>query len=201
MAALTVLFSLLFIGVILFICVVFPIWMIVDCATSASRKSLSKALWIVFMLLTWVLGGIAYGLLASRKKALQWTSGALFMVGALMIFYFLRSLFYVADLASTEALKKVEAIQAGVLTQQDLARIKDGLSALQREEQSDKGIARMFALRKSLKNITLTQIFLKMQDDGALTPSEYKIWIEKFDTRATQDPDDLKEFLDKKGWE
>jgi len=201
MAALTVLFSLLFIGAIFFICVVFPIWMIVDCATSASRKSLSKALWIVFMLLTWVLGGIVYGLLASRKKALQWTSGALFMVGALMIFFFLRSLFYVADLASTEALKKVEAIQAGVLTQQDLARIKDGLSALQREGQSDKGIARMFALRKSLKNITLTQIFLKMQDDGALTPSEYKIWIEKFDTRATQDPDDLKEFLDKKGWE
>lgn len=201
MAALTILFSLIFIGAIVFVFVVFPIWMVVDCATSASRKTFSKALWIIAMLLTWTLGSVIYGLLASRKKAFQWISGIILVVGFCAIFFFVRSLFYITDLASTEALKRIEAIQAGVLTQEDLAKLREGLVTIQREEQEDKGILKLFVLKKTLRNVTLTQIFLKMQEDGSLTPQEYKIWIEKFDTRETQDPDELKNFLDTKGWQ
>lgn len=199
--AVTIFVSLVLMAAILFMFVAFPIWMIVDCAITASRKSLSKALWIVFMLLTWTLGAIVYGVFGSKKRGLQWTAAIIFITGVIGLYLFVRGLFYVADLASREALKKVEAIQTGVLTQANLDQLRARLVVLQQEEQSRQGAQKIFALRETLKNITITQIFLKMQEDGNLTPTEYQIWIEKFDTRQTQDPDELKAFLDAKGWQ
>lgn len=199
--AVTIFIAIIFLAVVLFIFLGFPMWMIVDCAIASSRKNLSKALWIVSMLLTWTLGAIIYGLFASRKKAAQWTAGVVLVVGVLGIVLFVRSLFYVADLASREALKRVETIQVGVLTQEDLDQLKTRLTILARENQDGQGLGRIRAFKDTLKNITITQIFLKMQEDGTLTPTEYQIWIEKFDTRKTQDPDELKAFLDAKGWQ
>ena len=58
----------------LFVCLVLPLRILIDCARSAlSRKT--KTRWIVFMVLVWPIGSLIYGLFVSKSRLLRLGAG------------------------------------------------------------------------------------------------------------------------------
>ena len=51
--------------------VVYPFWCMVDCALNDEIVRTNKAIWIIFMLLLWPVGGVFYRLFATRSGTLR----------------------------------------------------------------------------------------------------------------------------------
>jgi len=169
--------------------------MVIHCLISKERKVLSKALWIIFILVTWFFGSIIYGLFASRKALIQWIAGSIFAVGFLATFFFVNSLYQVARVASSEAMQKMAMIKAGEITEEHIAQLRGDLSTLQKEIQDARGIKTIYFIKEAYKDLVLSQIFIVMMKDGQMGTIEYNTWTSKFNDRRKLDAQELVQYL------
>lgn len=61
-------FALVVAVITVYLCIVFPVWMIWECASSYEFTPLKKTFLLVFQLLFWAIGSYIYALLYSDKK-------------------------------------------------------------------------------------------------------------------------------------
>ena len=179
----------------LFLFLVFPLWMMIDCVISKERKIISKVLWVIFILLSWVLGSLAYGLFGSRKVFIQWLSGIIFAVGFLSIFLFVNFLYQTSHMVASDSIKRAATLQAGDLTQERIDQMKNNLLILRQELNDAKGFKAIYFIKDTYKDLMLHQIFILMMKDGQIQSIEYDEWTERFDHRRQLDAKKLGEYL------
>lgn len=179
----------------LFLFLVFPLWMMIDCVISQERKIISKVLWIIFILLSWVLGSLVYGLLGSRKVFIQWLSGIIFAVGFLSIFLFVNFLYQTSHMVASDSIKRAATLQAGDLTQERIDQMKNNLLILRQELNDAKGFKAIYFIKDTYKDLMLNQIFILMMKDGQIQSIEYDEWTKQFDNRRQLDAKKLGEYL------
>jgi len=93
-----------------------PAWAIIECAIS-ERKSSSKAIWLILILVSWSLGGLIYAVFITNSKKLK-TMTVIFGIPFLVILA-LSGIFYIKDPALFKSyyessLKKSNSLNAGI---------------------------------------------------------------------------------------
>jgi hypothetical protein len=185
MKLVAILSVLLFMGSIIFAVFVFPIWSLVHCATS-TRSNKSKTWWIIMMILTWPITGLAYGLFGSKQKALRRLSLLQIAGIVIIIIGYIYSVNLLSGLTNIEiarAISKTQTLNAEGLTKGDLEKLRNSLGALKGETQP-----KIFQSDKLRSASSLMQLFYILVNDNKLTLAEYKVWMDSFDARADLDP-------------
>ncbi len=174
MGILFVLLMLLFFLGILFYFLIFPIWMIVDCAIS-ERKSSSKVAWIIALLLTWTLGALVYGLFASVKRAVKILSGA----GFVFAIGFIVAAVMVVNWSKTITLQQIEMkvsnfqqINVTALSQTEADEFKTSVDKFRDD-------LKHFSLLKSRAEVNDLEkglVLGGMLSDNMITHEEFEDW-------------------------
>jgi hypothetical protein len=165
--------------------IVFPIWMIVHCATSALDGK-AKTIWIIVLLLTWSLGAMIYGLFACPKKSAPWMSA----IGIICLF-----LLNIPPMISLANLSKQMFIsQAAKIDQFDTQELSPSQSALMKDKLGTIGEEMSFGNFQRMQKATgLAQLFYIYSLDKKITLDEYQTWTKYFDSR---DQINMKEFTE-----
>jgi hypothetical protein len=64
-------FVALWVALIIFGCVIQPVWCIVDCALDKTRSKTSTIIWVIVLFFTTCFAGFFYGVLAARSQHLR----------------------------------------------------------------------------------------------------------------------------------
>ena len=180
---------------ILFVCVVLPIWTLIHCAVS-SLSAGAKTFWILFMLLTGPIGSLAYGFFASKKRFFQWNAVlsvilcVVLLVGAINIVSFI---FKEAENLRARVALKVTRLNMSEITAEDQNNLRSSLEVLQNEATAEKKwMSKLDRLSLTMNFYTLLDIYA---EDGQLTDSEYRDWMDKYNTRALINKDALTKYI------
>jgi hypothetical protein len=185
---------LLFLGMFFFF-LVFPIWMIIHCAMAQDRKTISKILWIILILTSWLLGSLVYGLFGSHKPLIKRISASIFILGFLSFFLFVSFLYQTSRIVASDSMERVAMLKAGELTQEHIDQMKGNLNTLAQDLNSAKGLRAIYLIKNTYKDLMLNQLFIVMMKDGQMMVSEYSEWMDRFNHRSQMDPKALGEYL------
>lgn len=183
----------LIIGGVLFAAFIYPIWTLVHCATSESRSTKSKTVWIIFMILTWPITSLVYGLFSAKRKLFQWISGIIIfglIVLGTSFFYLMNRLGEMSSVEITKTISKIDQMDTMGITPQELSKLKKDFSVLKEEMKFS-----LSGLDKMHKAASLMQLFDIIDRDNKITASEYKDWMDKFESREILDRKALEQYI------
>ncbi len=182
MTLVTILVTLILLALLLF-GIVYPIWAIVQCATSV-LSNVAKAIWIVVMIIFWPIGSFVYGLFASSKRVFQWISGSAFAFIILIVISFsflMMRLFnnYSDNLRQQLSVLNEPTLSTDTISKEQLMKLNESLLTLDQEMKESS----LKNFEHKMKILSLTRLFEVMTQDKKITVDEYQDWIKKFERR------------------
>ena len=156
---------------------------------AAVLKGLQGTLWIIGMLLTWPLGGIAYGLAASRHRGLRWASGVSLAVVALFISVVIWGVPALIKATAQEAGALIGRLESVEAQPEQRTQLTAQLEALQREVETSR-FREYDRVKRASALMRLLDVYAR---DGRLTPEECADWASKYESRALIDPEALEQ--------
>jgi len=188
-----VLALLLTIAGVIFGAFIYPLWTLIHCAISKSRSTKSKTIWIILMILTWPITSFVYGLFSAKRRLFQWISAILIFALVFLVTAFFYMTIKMGELTSAQISKtisKIDQIDTAGITPQGLTKLKEGLSVLKGEMKF-----KLSGLEKMNKAASLMQLFDIIDRDNKITASEYKDWMDKFESREMLDRKALEQYI------
>jgi hypothetical protein len=178
---------------LLFGALIFPIWMIINCARDSERSTESKIPWVVIMILVFPFGAYLYGLFASGRRAIIMLSLSVVLTWVLAIggAYFGLRFLQNRSLESVPQLRNlIEQSSSYSLPQRgDLLRAID---ILEQELRVD------WPLSDNARNdVELFDQLERMLGDKKLEEKEAQVWLGFFDKRRDIDASLFDDALEK----
>ena len=177
----------------LFGVLVYPIWMLVHCATAEGRSSKSKTVWLIFMILGWPVVGYLYGLFGSKRRFFKQISSVLIVLLISLIIIFVAATAYLNQHWRSQIAKdiaRIDAVRILILNDTQREALKRGLLILDRELKPG-----MTRLERKFVIYNLVEMFGVIAEDDEITPSEYRDWVDKFKSRKTIDRNVLERYI------
>lgn len=168
--------------------IVLPVSALIHCATSA-RTGRSKALWIIGMVVTWPLGGIAYGLAASGHRVLRWAGGVSLAVVGLFIGVLMWGIPALIKATVQEAGSLIARVGSVDAQPAQRAQLTAQLEELRREIEATR-LREYDRVKRASALLRLLDVYAR---DNRLTPEECADWGSKFESRALLNPDALEQ--------
>jgi len=167
----TAIFLLFLLSGAVFVLVVFPIWMLMECIKSRFLPHAVKALWIVSIILAWPFGSLAYASFASQKRFLARISNFIMIVMIISSLLFSAGIYYFRRTLLPHAVSRYQKADYAGISKEDQDLIKSDLLILQNEMQ-----ANSFFSAKSLVALELFELFQSIVMRSAVSPSDLKDW-------------------------
>ena len=162
----------------LFLLIVFPTWMLVDCLRSRSLSFPIRLLWMASVIMAWPFGSMAYASFASGKKTLIKIASVLMGVLIILSFLFSAGIYYFRSELLPRAVQHYQQMDFSEVSKEDQKQIKSDLLVLQNEMQ-----ANSFFSSKSLLALQLFELFQSISAKPKSAPSEWTDWIRQVASR------------------
>lgn len=182
MAILIWLAVLLFLALLTFGVLIFPVWMIVHCANRSDRSGKYRAGWIVGMIFSFPFGAYLYGIWQTGQKKHKIFSG-IFIIFWLISIIGAFSALNLAKKMMLESIPTIEAtVQATTLEEAGKQNVLSAIHTLERELNS------MSLLSTQARNdMELILMLRESLRDKQLDQTEAQEWLNLFNVRATLD--------------
>lgn len=184
---------LLFLGGAFFFLIIYPAWMLVDCAKT-ELPGKQKTIWIIAMLVAWPLAGMVYGLLRKENRLIRGLS----LAGIVLTVLVTVGIIYGTFLMSNDTRRQVSQAQSQIsqldwsaVTQTHRSEMEKALNDFRREVDSKKVYIN---LRVNGDLAELLAVYLK---DGHLSDPEIEDWVDSVSHRYELDSDRLHKRLEK----
>lgn len=177
--------TIFFLSGVLFYFLIFPIWMLIACATSKVLSNKAKAFWVVAMIFIWPLAGILFGLSRSNVRLVRRLSGVfvfLCVVGVALLIGFMPKINKFMHDATSQTIARLERVQMSNVSISDQGRLRTSLDQLQKETDQP-----WYALKQRQIAWQLFNLMDVMIGDSQLTSDEYVQWMGKFNSRSVLD--------------
>lgn len=181
--------------IIIFLAVIYPAWAIVHCVRSPNWGPAGKTVWIVLIAFFWTFGAILYGLFAARARVLSAVSWVILLAIISFSFWGLSVIdAEIKDLNTSLAASSQKLAEVSFTGLPDDTRAVMGhdLAQLQRDLNAP-GLRQGF--QNKFKTMSLHTFYIKITNDAAVTPAEYKDWRATMDSRKLIDPNALQDFV------